>query len=68
MQISQYKSLLNEELKSFQVEWNASEAELKSYLQTMEILIETNSLDEFLTDSIIQSILVAKAVSSLTHN
>ena len=34
----------------------------------MQTLVEINSLDEFLTDSIIQSIKVVEGVSSLTKN
>ena len=66
--VSQYKSLFKDELKSFKIKRGSSETELKSYLEEMQTLVEINSLDEFLTDSIIQSIKVAEGVSSLTKN
>ena len=66
--VSQYKSLFKEELKTFKIKRNASEDELKSYLDEMQILVEINALDEFLTDSIISSIKVVEGVSSLTKN
>ena len=44
--VSQYKSLFTEELKTFKVKRNASEAELKSYLEEMQTLVEINTLDE----------------------
>ena len=66
--VGQYKSLFKDELKTFKVKRNASEGELKAYLDEMQTVVEINTLDEFLTDSIIQCIKIVEGVSSLTKN
>jgi len=66
--VSQYKSLFKDELKSFKIKRNATEGELKACLDEMQTLVEINSVDEFLTDSILQSIKIIEGVSSITRN
>ena len=66
--VSQYKSLFKDELKSFKIKRNATEGELKACLDEMQTLVEINSVDEFLTDSILQSIKIIEGVSFLTKN
>ena len=64
--ISQYKSLFADELKGFKVKKNASSEELKASLDEMETIVQVGTLDEFITDSVLQSIKVVEGVSSLT--
>ena len=64
--ISQYKSLFADELKGFKVKKNASSEELKASLDEMETIVQVGTLDEFITDSVLQSLKVVEGVSSLT--
>jgi len=66
--ISQYKSLFADELKSFKVKKNASSEELKASLEEMETIVQVGTLDEFITDSVLQSIKLIEGVSSITRN
>ena len=52
--VRQFKNLFPEELKKFKIKANPTEQELKNYLEEMEILVELNNVDDFLTDSIVQ--------------
>ena len=55
--INQYKLLFPNELKTFKFkEKNASIAELQSYVKECSDIIEINSVDQFMLDSIISSI------------
>ena len=56
--VRQYKSLFPNELKKFKIKPNASEQELKNYIDEMQIITELDSVDDFLTDSILSSIKV----------
>ena len=58
--ISQYKSLFADELKGFK--------ELKASLEEMETIVQVGTLDEFITDSVLQSIKLIEGVSSITRN
>ena len=51
-------------MKKFKIKPNPTEYELKGYLTEMEILVELDSIDEFLTDAILQSLKVIENVSS----
>ena len=62
--LNQYKSLFPEELKSFKVKKKATIAELKSYLEEAESIVDTSSVENFMTDSILQCIRIAEGVSS----
>ena len=66
--IKQYKQLFPEELKKFKVKINASEEQSKNYLDEMDIITSISNVDEFLMDSIIQSIKVIEGISSRTKN
>ena len=66
--IKQYKNLFPEELKKFKIKPNPSEKELQEYLSEMEVLVELNSVDDFLTDSIIQSVKVIENTTAHTEN
>jgi hypothetical protein len=64
--ISQYKSLFASELKGFKVKKNASSEELKETLEEMETIVQVGTLDEFITDSVLQSLKIVEGVSSIT--
>ena len=66
--VKQYKNLFPEELKKFKIKPNPSEQELQNYLSEMEILVELDSVDEFIMDGVIQSLKVVEAVSNTTKN
>ena len=66
--ISQYKSLFADELKGFKVKKNASSEELKASLEEMETIVQVGTLDEFITDSVLQSIKLVEGVSSITKS
>jgi len=66
--VKQYKNLFPNELKKFKIKVNATENELKNYLEEMEILVELDSVDDFLTDSILSSIKIIENVSATTKN
>jgi hypothetical protein len=66
--VKQYKNLFPTELSKFKIKVNATENELKNYLDEMEILVELDSVDDFLTDSILQSLKVIENVSATTQN
>jgi hypothetical protein len=63
--VKQYKNLFPSELKKFKIKPNATEQELKNYLEEMEILVELDSIDNFYTDSILSSI---KVIEGTTKN
>ena len=62
--INQYKNLFPEELKKFKCKKGASVEELRVYLEEMESIVDTSSIENFLTDSIIQCIQIIEGVSS----
>jgi hypothetical protein len=64
--VKQFKNLFPNELKTFKIKTNATEQELKNYLEEMEILVELNNVDDFLTDSIIQCIKVIENTTAHT--
>jgi hypothetical protein len=66
--IKQYKSLFPEELTKFKIKKNPNEQDLIDALSEMETLVETNSVDGFLMDSVIQSIKLVENVSSVSKN
>ena len=65
--ITQYKNLFPSELKKFKVKKNASAEELKVYLDEMESIVDCSSLENFLTDSILQCIKLVEGVSTYTQ-
>lgn len=66
--IKQYKKLFSTELKSFKVNKNATEKQLEEYLEEMESIVSTSSVEGFVTNSILQCIKVIEGVSSRTEN
>ena len=64
--LNQYKLLFPEQLKTFKIKPNSSIEELQSALKEAEIIVETNNLETFLTDSILQSLKVIEGGSTLT--
>jgi hypothetical protein len=66
--VKQYKNLFPTELKGFKIKNSPTAQELKNYLDEMECIVDTSNVDNFLTDSIIQSIKLVEGVSSYTRN
>ena len=64
--IQQYKNLFPDELKKFKIKKNCSTQDLHLYLSEMETIVNTDSVEQFLTDSIIQCIKLTEGVSSYT--
>jgi hypothetical protein len=62
--LNQYKSLFPEELKNFKVKKNANATELKAYVDEAESIVDCSSIENFMTDSILQCIRIAEGVSS----
>ena len=65
--IQQYKSLFPDELGKFKIKKNCSTEDLKLYLSEMESIVDTSSVEQFLTDSILQCIKLSEGVSSYTR-
>ena len=66
--IKQYKSLFPAELKTFKIKKNPSVKDLEDALQEMAVLVETNGMDEFLMDGVIQCIKLVEGASAMTSN
>ena len=64
--IQQYKSLFPEELGKFKIKKNCSAEDLKLYLTETESIVDTSSVEQFLTDSILQCIKMTEGLSSYT--
>jgi len=64
--MNQYKSLFPKELAKFKVKKGATVEELHAYLQEMSTIVECSSYDNFLSDSIIQSIKLVEGGSKMT--
>ena len=64
--IQQYKNLFPDELKKFKIKKNCSLQDLNLYLEEMETIVNTDSVEQFLTDSIIQCIKLTEGISSYT--
>ena len=64
--IQQYKSLFPDELGKFKIKKNCSAEDLKLYLTEMESIVDTSSVEQFLTDSILQCIKMTEGLSSYT--
>ena len=65
--LNQYKNLFPDELKKFKVKKNATTEELQVYLSEMECIVDTSSVENFLTDSILQCIRMIEGVSSYSN-
>lgn len=64
--IQQYKSLFPDELGKFKIKKNCTAEDLKLYLTEMESIVDTSSVEQFLTDSILQCIKMTEGFSSYT--
>jgi len=51
--VKQYKSLFPEQLKTFKIKINPSVSDLKAYIDEMDTLVNTQNIDNFLTESIL---------------
>jgi hypothetical protein len=65
--LNQYKLLFPEELKKFKIKPNCSIDDLQNALKECEVIVETNSLEVFLTDSILQCLKLIEGGSTLTR-
>ena len=64
--IRQYKSLFPDTFKTFKIKANANVQELQTYLDEMDSIVECDSVEQFLLDSILQCIKLVEGVSSYT--
>jgi hypothetical protein len=64
--IRQYKSLFPDTFKTFKIKANANVQELQTYLDEMDSIVECDSVEQFLLDSILQSIKLIEGISSYT--
>ena len=64
--LHQYKNLFKQELKKFKIKPNASIEQLNASLEEMQAIVEVSSIDQFMTESILQSIKMIESGSSRT--
>jgi hypothetical protein len=64
--VNQYKNLFPDELKKFKLKKGATVEELKVYLEEMESIVDCSSVENFLTDSILQCIRIVEGVSAIS--
>ena len=64
--IRQYKSLFPDIFKTFKIKLNATSQELQNYIEEMDSIVECDSCEQFLLDSILQCIKLIEGVSSYT--
>lgn len=64
--VRQYKNMFQDELKTFRIKKNATNQELKAFLDEMEVIVSTSNCDSFLTDGILNCIKLIEGVSSNT--
>ena len=64
--IRQYKNLFPDELKKFKIKKNCSSQDLQQYLDEMESIVDVSSVENFLTDSILQCLKLTEGISSYT--
>lgn len=64
--INSYRELFKDELKHIKIKKNCSDSELSEYLQMMEDVVETGTVNQFLEDSIIQCIKIIEGISTRT--
>ena len=66
--VKQYKSLFPEQLKTFKIKINPNVVELKSYLDEMDVIVNTQNVDNFLTESILASLKLIEGTTSNFKN
>ena len=64
--IESYKTLFPDKLKTFKYKKNCSVEEMHAILEEFEYILSISTVDEFLTDSIIQSIKMIEPLSSIS--
>ena len=64
--VQSYKELFKEELKGFKIKKNCSTEELKDYIAEMDCIIETGTVETFLSDSIYNCIKIVEGLSANT--
>ena len=64
--IRQYKTLFPDTFKTLKIKVNANTQELQTYLDEMDSIVECDSVEQFLLDSILQCIKLLEGVSSYT--
>ena len=64
--ISQYRELFPSELKTFKIKKNTSIEELQAYILEIQIIIETNTIDSFLMDSVYSSLNLIEPMTAKT--
>ena len=66
--VQQYKNLFPDELAKFKIKKNCSTTDLQLYLNEMESIVDTSSVEQFLSESIIQCIKLTEGISSYTKH
>jgi hypothetical protein len=61
--VQSYKELFKEELKGFKIKKNCSTDELKEYIAEMDCIIETGTVETFMSDSIYSCIKIIEGIS-----
>ena len=64
--ISQYRELFPSELKTFKIKKGSSVEELQAYILEIQIIIETNTIDSFLMDSVYSSLNLIEPMTAKT--
>ena len=64
--IRQYKNLFPDELKKFKIKKKCSADDLQQCLDEIECIIDTSSVEMFLTDSILQCLKLTEGISTYT--
>jgi hypothetical protein len=64
--LNQYKSLFPKELSKFKIKKNPTTSELRAYLDEAEAIVDTSTVEQFVTDSIIQCMKLVEGVSAHT--
>ena len=65
--VKQYKILFPNELKGFKIKKKPTTQELQACLDEMDAIVSTNSVDNFITDGILQSLSVIEGISTRTN-
>lgn len=66
--ILQHKRLFPDELKNFKIKKKPTNEDLQNYLNEIDVILNTTTIDGFITDSILSSIKMIENVSSNTKN
>ena len=64
--INQYKALFPNQLKSFKIKKNPTIEDMQNALAEMDAIVQTDSVEGFITDSILQCLVMIEGVSART--